>query len=104
MSETLLLTPGDPGWDDARLAWNLAVDQHPAAVALPGGVQYVVSAVGYARAHGLRVAEQGTGHNAGPLGRRTSTSPAPAAIRPASGSPRPTTGSAASKQRSTRTT
>ncbi|MFA9271119.1 MAG: hypothetical protein ACEQSX_10245 [Baekduiaceae bacterium] len=21
--------PGDPGWDDARRAWNLAVDQHP---------------------------------------------------------------------------
>ena len=68
MSETLFLTPGDPGWDDARLAWNLTVDQHPAAVALPGSVEDVVSAVRYARAHGLRVAAQGTGHNAGPLG------------------------------------
>ena len=68
MSEKLILTPGDPGWDDARLAWNLTVDQHPAAVALPGSVEDVVSAVRYARAHGLRVAAQGTGHNAGPLG------------------------------------
>ena len=68
MSETLSLTPGDPGWDDARLAWNLTVDQRPAAVALPGSVEDVVSAVRYARAHGLRVAAQGTGHNAGPLG------------------------------------
>jgi hypothetical protein len=24
-----ILTPGDPGWDDARQAWSLAVGQHP---------------------------------------------------------------------------
>ena len=29
------LAPGDPGWDEARHAWNLAVDQRPAAVAIP---------------------------------------------------------------------
>jgi FAD/FMN-containing dehydrogenase len=68
MSETLFLTPGDRGWDEARQAWNLAVDQHPAAIARPGCVQDVVAAVRFARAHGLRVAAQGTGHNAGPLG------------------------------------
>ena len=27
--------PGDPGFDDARAAWNVAVDQRPAAVAYP---------------------------------------------------------------------
>ena len=27
--------PGDPGYDEARLAWNRAVDQRPAAVAEP---------------------------------------------------------------------
>ncbi len=32
-SPTTILTPRDQGWDDARRAWNLAVDQHPAAVA-----------------------------------------------------------------------
>src|SRR6516165_7388014 len=68
MSETFFLTPGDRGWDDARQAWNLAVDQHPAAIALPTCVQEVMAAVQFARAHGLRVAAQGTGHNAGPLG------------------------------------
>jgi FAD/FMN-containing dehydrogenase len=68
MSETLFLTPGDRGWDDARQAWNLAVNQHPAAIALPACAQDVVAAVQFARAHGLRVAAQGTGHNAGPLG------------------------------------
>jgi len=29
-----LSVPGDEGWDEARAAWNLAVDQHPAAVAI----------------------------------------------------------------------
>jgi hypothetical protein len=37
-------TPVDPGWDDARRAWNLAVDQHPAAVALPESAADVMAA------------------------------------------------------------
>jgi hypothetical protein len=65
---TTILTPGDPGWDDARRAWNLAVDQHPAAVALPTSAQEVAEVVRFAREHGLRIAAQGTGHNAAPLG------------------------------------
>ena len=31
-----VFAPDDADWDEARLAWNLAVDQHPAAVAHPG--------------------------------------------------------------------
>jgi FAD/FMN-containing dehydrogenase len=58
--------PEDPGWDDARRAWNLAVDQHPAAVARPESTEDVVAAVEVARRHGLRVAPQGTGHGASP--------------------------------------
>jgi FAD/FMN-containing dehydrogenase len=65
---TIILMPGDPGWDDARRAWNLAVDQHPAAIALPESAHDVAAAIGFAREHGLRVAAQGTGHNARPLG------------------------------------
>jgi FAD/FMN-containing dehydrogenase len=61
----LLVFPGQPGWDEARRAWNLAVDQRPAAVALPESVDDVVAAVEHARASGLRVAVQGTGHGAG---------------------------------------
>jgi hypothetical protein len=41
---TVIVTPGDPGWDDARQAWNLTVDQHPAAVALAASAQDVVNA------------------------------------------------------------
>ncbi len=63
-----ILTPADAGWDDARKAWNLAVDQRPAAIARPESVADVVAAVAFARNHGLRVAAQGTGHNADPLG------------------------------------
>ena len=63
-SPTILTFPGDPGWDDARRAWNLAVDQRPAAVALPETVDDVVAAVDHARTVGLRVAVQGTGHGA----------------------------------------
>jgi FAD/FMN-containing dehydrogenase len=63
-----ILTSAHPGWDEARRAWNLAVDQHPAAVALPKSADDVVAAVNFAREHDLRVAAQGTGHNAGPLG------------------------------------
>ncbi len=65
---TTLIMPGDPSWDDARRAWNLAVDQHPAAVALPASAGDVVDVMRFARRRGLRVAAQGTGHNAAPLG------------------------------------
>jgi FAD binding domain/Berberine and berberine like len=60
--------PGDYDWDDARRAWNLAVDQRPAAVAIPETVSEVAAVVVAARADGLRVAPQSTGHGATPLG------------------------------------
>ncbi|HEV2769749.1 MAG TPA: FAD-binding protein [Solirubrobacteraceae bacterium] len=60
--------PGDEGWDAARQAWNLAVDQRPAAVVYAVDEDDVVAVVDTARKAGLRVAPQGTGHNAGPLG------------------------------------
>ncbi|MFC5177945.1 FAD-binding oxidoreductase [Nocardioides taihuensis] len=59
--------PGDPGYDELRLPWNLAVDQRPAAVAVPRSVEQVVDVVRAAGAAGLRVAPQSTGHGAGPL-------------------------------------
>ena len=62
-----LVLPGDPEWDAARRAWNLAVDQRPFAVALVESAADVVSVVEFARLHGLRVAPQGTGHGASAL-------------------------------------
>jgi hypothetical protein len=63
-----LFVPGDEGWDDARLAWNLAVDQQPAAVAVPATAADVAEIVGFAAVEGYRVAPQGTGHGASALG------------------------------------
>ena len=64
----LVVTPADAGWDDARRAWNLVVDQHPVAVVVAEGADDVVAVMRFARDAGLRVAPQATGHNAGPLG------------------------------------
>jgi FAD/FMN-containing dehydrogenase len=63
-----LYVPGDAGYDAARMAWNVAIDQRPAAVALPTSARDVAEIVRHSRAAGLRVAVQGTGHNPGPLG------------------------------------
>jgi hypothetical protein len=60
--------PGDADWDEARLAWNLAVDQRPAAVVQAETADDVAAAVAFAREHGLQVAAQGTGHGASALG------------------------------------
>jgi FAD/FMN-containing dehydrogenase len=57
-----LVTPADTDYDDARRAWNLAVDQRPAAVCAATTVEDVQAAIAHARAHGLRVAAQTTGH------------------------------------------
>ncbi|MBV8948798.1 MAG: FAD-binding oxidoreductase [Solirubrobacterales bacterium] len=62
--------PADAGWDAARQAWALAVDQQPAAVALPESAADIVAIVNFARERGLRVAPQATGHNAHPLEHR----------------------------------
>ena len=63
-----LTRPGDPTWDAARQAWHLELDQRPLAVVQAGSVRDVVTTVNAARAMGVRVAPQSTGHNAAPLG------------------------------------
>jgi FAD/FMN-containing dehydrogenase len=60
--------PGDASWDEARVAWNLTVDQRPAAVAVPRSAEEVASVVREASRSGLRVSAQGTGHSAGAYG------------------------------------
>jgi FAD/FMN-containing dehydrogenase len=58
----------EQGWNQARQAWNLAADQRPPHVAFPETTDDVVKLVTFAAEHGLRVAPQGTGHGAWPLG------------------------------------
>jgi hypothetical protein len=62
----LLIEPGELGWDAARRACNLAVDQRPALVALPLDDGDVVAAVREARVRGLRVVSQSHGHRGAP--------------------------------------
>jgi FAD/FMN-containing dehydrogenase len=61
-------TPEDSDWDQARAAWNLVVDQQPSAVAFAESAEDLAEIVRYAAANGLRVAAQGTGHGAVPMG------------------------------------
>jgi FAD/FMN-containing dehydrogenase len=62
-----VVLPGDPTWDTARQAWNLAVDQRPVAVVYPESADDVAATVGLAAAHGFRIAFNAGGHNAGPI-------------------------------------
>ena len=68
-----VVLPGQPGFDDARQAFNLSADQEPAAVVFAGSARDVAAAITFAADHGLRIAAQGTGHNAMPLGPLTDT-------------------------------
>lgn len=61
---------GDAGYDAARVPWNQAVSQLPAAVATPRSAEEVAAIVRGAAGTGVRVAAQSTGHNAGPLADR----------------------------------
>jgi hypothetical protein len=63
-----VVLPGEEQWDQARAAWNLVADQNPVAVAYAESADDVAAVVHFARANGLGVAAQGTGHGAGARG------------------------------------
>src|SRR5205823_190796 len=50
MKNERIVMPHDESWDEARLAWNLAVDQQPAALA---GSSRDVGVVGYTLGGGV---------------------------------------------------
>jgi FAD/FMN-containing dehydrogenase len=52
-----VVTASDSGWDEARLPWNLAADQRPAAVALVESADDVSKVIGFARDNGLKVTD-----------------------------------------------
>src|SRR5215469_15976139 len=58
---------GDAGYDQARQAWNLAIDERPAVVVMAESAADVAQALRFARTRGMRIAPQGTGHGAEPL-------------------------------------
>src|SRR3954451_19119920 len=59
-----IATPNDADWDQARMAWNLAADQHPEAIVFVESAEDVEKTVRFAADNALRVAGQGTGHGA----------------------------------------
>ena len=63
-----VLEPGGAGWEAATQAFNLTVRQEPALTAVPVDERDVVAIVEFARAQGMQVTAQRTGHNAEPLG------------------------------------
>ncbi|HWL44095.1 MAG TPA: FAD-binding oxidoreductase [Ilumatobacter sp.] len=62
--------PGDTEYDQYRVAWNVAFEQRPAAVAVPHTAAEAATVVRLAAELGLKVAPQSTGHNVGPLAQR----------------------------------
>jgi FAD/FMN-containing dehydrogenase len=59
-----LLLPSDDGFDAARRPWNLAIDQLPAAVATPAGLDDLRLILTAAREAGTPIAVQPSGHGA----------------------------------------
>lgn len=62
--------PGTEPYDAHRMPWNVAIDQRPAAVAVPATAEEVADVVAAAVRLGYRVAPQGTGHGAAGLAGR----------------------------------
>jgi FAD/FMN-containing dehydrogenase len=58
-----VLTPGDPGYDEAREIWNALIDRRPALIVQCTGAADVVDAVNFAREHGLVLSIKAGGHN-----------------------------------------
>jgi len=58
-----LLRPGNEGYEAARKLWNGMFDRKPALIARCSGAADVITAVNFARDHGLHVAVRGGGHS-----------------------------------------
>src|SRR6185437_2013172 len=63
-----LITPADPGYDQARAVYNAMIDKHPAAILRCRDTADVIACVRFAREHGVEIAVRGGGHSAGGLG------------------------------------
>ncbi len=57
-----VLVPGNSEYESARKAWNLTVEQYPARILIAANAQDIAEGVTFARAMGLGVAVQATGH------------------------------------------
>jgi FAD/FMN-containing dehydrogenase len=62
-----VITPGDPGYDDARRLWNAIHDRRPAVIVRPTTATRVATAVRFAREHDLEIVVKSGGHSAAGL-------------------------------------
>ena len=58
-----IVTPDDPGYDEARAVWNAEHDGRPALMVRCTGAADVIAAVGFARSNDLTIAVRGGGHS-----------------------------------------
>jgi FAD/FMN-containing dehydrogenase len=58
-----LLRFGDDGYYEARTVWNAMIDRKPALIARCVGVSDIVTALRFAREHGIALSIKGGGHN-----------------------------------------
>src|SRR5689334_24863600 len=65
-----LITPGDPGYDQARAVYNAMIDKRPAAIARCRDVADVITCVRFAREHGTEITVRGGGHSVAGFGVR----------------------------------
>jgi FAD/FMN-containing dehydrogenase len=63
-----LITPDDPGYDEARAVYNAMIDKRPALIAQCANVADVIAAVNFAREQALPLAIRSGGHNGPGLG------------------------------------
>ena len=63
-----VLAPGSDGYEADRGAFNVLLSQSPAGIVAPRDAADVIASIEYAKAEGLRVSAQRTGHLAEPLG------------------------------------
>ena len=72
-----VLSRGSDGYEENRGAFNVLLSQEPAAIVTPASAGDVVDAIAYAKAEGLRIGAQRTGHSAEPLGDLSDTAAGP---------------------------
>ncbi len=60
--------PEDSRYDEARKVYNAMIDRKPCLIAQCTDAADVITAIRFARAHGVQVSIRGGGHNAGGLG------------------------------------
>ena len=63
-----VITPDDPGYDQARAVYNGMIDRRPAAIAMCADEDDVIACVRFAAAAGLDLAVRGGGHHTAGLG------------------------------------